>query len=362
MAKFIDNNDYNITMRYPLKAPVPGGESFLGDDNTGETGRTDYLKIRRQRTTYRNGKYYGGNTDFLPDSTPNKASHRSSVYLSIPAGLNTQYQPVYRQVNLGVGGAAAIGAFGSQDYQSLATALQQAASAIQPEFIASALSQGANAVSGFFGVQGQLDANVLSGLTTGKVFNPYTEQLFNQMNFRNHSFQIKMLARNYREAKEINDIIKYLKLGAHPKVTSGDAKSLLRSVEVVEGSPGSLTKDADKSKAQEKAAEGFNEVLKSSFVNTSGRFFEIPDHYDLDFVRIDPDSVESSSAAQGSQKLHYKMSSCVCSGISINYTPDNQYTSFKNVVGGMIQVPAIILNLQFTEVKLLNQFDIKNGF
>tara|TARA_B100000287_G_scaffold408488_1_gene434904 strand:+ start:1303 stop:2391 length:1089 start_codon:yes stop_codon:yes gene_type:complete len=362
VAKFIDNNDYNITMRYPLKAPVPGGESFLGDDATGETGRTDYLKIRRQRTTYRNGNYYGGNTDFLPDSTPNKSSHRSSVYISIPAGMNTQYQPVYRQVNLGIGGAAAIGAFGADNYQSLATALQQAASAIQPEFIASALSQGANAVSGFFGVQGQLDANVLNGLSTGKVFNPYTEQLFNQMNFRNHSFQIKMLARNYKEAKEINDIIKYIKLGAHPKVTSGDAKALIKAVNPVEGAPGTLTKDAKKSEAQKGAKSGLETILNSDKVNSAGRFFEIPDHYDLEYVRIDPDSVESSSAAQESQKLHYKMTSCVCSGISINYTPDNQYTSFKNVVGGMIQVPAIILNLQFTEVKLLNQFDIKNGF
>ena len=61
--------------------------------------------------------------------------------------------------------------------------------------------------TGFFGVQGNLDASVLSGLRHGKVFNPYTEQLFSQMNFRNHSFNIKMLARNYREAQEIKNII-----------------------------------------------------------------------------------------------------------------------------------------------------------
>ena len=56
------------------------------------------------------------------------------------------------------------------------------------------------------------------------------------------------------------------------------------------------------------------------------------------------------------------MQACVCSGININYTPDNQYTSFKSVNGTMIQVPAVILNIQFTEVKLLNQDDILQGF
>ena len=61
-------------------------------------------------------------------------------------------------------------------------------------------------------------------------------------------------------------------------------------------------------------------------------------------------------------RLHYKMTDTVCSGISVNYTPDNQYTSFKSYTGDMIQVPAIVLNLQFTEVKLLNQGDVRSGF
>ena len=190
---------------------------------------------------------------------------------------------------------------------------------------------------------------------------PSLTSLFFVLIFGVHRLQYEERNRK-KEAKEINDIIKYIKLGAHPKVTSGDAKNLIKGVDAVEGSPGSLTKDGEKSKAQKESGEGFKTILNSKYVNSAGRFFEIPDHYDLEYVRIDPDSIESSSAAQESQKLHYKMSSCVCSGISINYTPDNQYTSFKNVVGGMIQVPAIILNLQFTEVKLLNQFDIKNGF
>ena len=357
-------------MRYPFKAPIAASESFLGDDATGATGMTDYLKIRRQRTTYKDGKYYGANTDFLPDSSASKTQHRSTVYLSIPGGINAQYQPVYRQVNLGVGGQAAIDALNSgATSDDLAASIRQAASAIRPEFISSALAQGANAISGFFGVQGNLDANSLQGLTTGKVFNPYTEQLFSQMNFRNHSFSFKMLARNYREAREIKNIITYLKVGSHPKVQSGDGT----------GNDGFFTDDGGLNKVGEQskadgAPDKANDFQKEANTKiddigkqyNAGRFFEIPDHYDLDYVRMQPENISTVSDVNASisttQTLHYRMQACVCSGININYTPDNQYTSFKSVNGSMIQVPAINLNIQFTEVKLLDQKDIINGF
>ena len=360
-----------MTLRYPLKAPIASGEDFLGDEATGATGMIDYLKIKRKRTSYStNGKnYYGSNANFitgaesvegdLNSGTRKTYAHRTSCYIALPPGIQAQYQPVYRQVNLGVGGAAAIKALGSNDTSSLAANLQQAAQAILPEFGASAIAQGANAISGFFGVQGQLDANVLQGLTTGKVFNPYTEQLFSQMNFRNHSFAIKMLARNSKEAKQIFDIIRYVKMGAHPKISSS-GESVLNS----------LGSGLDRAEFEKKSGTKYNDLQKDGtkklkdqidkINQLSGRFFELPDHFSLDYVRMNPDEGEFNS--NGSMPLHYKMTDCVCSGVSVNYTPDNQYTSFKNISGDMIQVPAIILNLQFTEVKLLNQNDIASGF
>ena len=56
------------------------------------------------------------------------------------------------------------------------------------------------------------------------------------------------------------------------------------------------------------------------------------------------------------------MDSCVCSGISVKFTPDNQYTAMKRIDGTMMQVPAVIMNVQFTEVRLLNQADARSGF
>lgn len=359
MSQFPDNNDYGaLTMRYPLKAPVAKGELFQDDDATGATGRTDYVKIRRVRISYKDGgrQYYGSNP-LLPDSKSEIQRHKSAVYLAIPPSLTAAYQPVYRQVNLGVGGAGAISMLqsGGNSFEDLAGSIQAAAAAVLPEFAASAIAQGSNAISGFFGVQGNLDANALAGLTQGKVFNPYTEQIFSQMNFRSHSFAFKMVARNYEEAKMIHQIIRYLKMGAHPKVTGGNLNDFLKKT----GNDEERKKvGQEPNKYRDTTNKKVSDIIGNS--NTNTRFFQVPDHFDIEMLRLNPDKNEFPD--EGPEPLHYRIQKCVCSGINVNYTPDGQYTSFKNIAGGMIHVPAVILQLNFTEVKLLDQSDIAGGY
>ena len=130
---FADNNDYNITLRYPLKPPVASNEDFIGDDATGSTGATDYLRIQRKRTKYKygsggaasgtGGTFFGSNSLTFTDHNTVRDYHRTSCYIAIPPGINAQYQPVYRQVNLGVGGAAAMQAMGSDNFNALAISL-----------------------------------------------------------------------------------------------------------------------------------------------------------------------------------------------------------------------------------------------
>lgn len=90
----------------------------------------------------------------------------------------------------------------------------------------------------------------------------------------------------------------------------------------------STSKDANKN-----LNKTFNKIE-----NLSGRFFELPDHYKLDFVRVNPNASEFADDDVSATRLHYKMTDTVCSGISVNYTPDNQYTSFKSYTGDMIQL------------------------
>ena len=165
-------------------------------------------------------------------------------------------------------------------------------------------------------------------LAKGKVFNPYEEQLFSNMQFRNHMFSFKFFARSERESQEINNIIKYLKQGALPIYGTVDADA---------GS------------------------------NTSSRFFEIPDKFDIKFVRLDP---LSGTLSNSTADLHYKIHTSVCTGIDVNYTPDGQYNAIggRNIVSTGVgdnrplQVPAVTVNCRFTETQLVMQSNITEGY
>ena len=50
--------------------------------------------------------------------------------------------------------------------------------------------------------------------------------------------------------------------------------------------------------------------------------------------------------------------------MSVNYTPDGQYTSFKDTgdASSMFSVPVIQIDMAFTETKLLSQADVQAGY
>ena len=356
--------------RYPLQPPVPSGSN--DPDAEAPTEAIDYVRFRPfemifgdnggfsggtgsgavgQGAAYKDGGYGYG----LANVNATKTFKNEDIYMAMPPNLQTGYQANYRQVDIGAGGVALAGMMGSgADYASIAEKLQDAAAAALPEFSASIITNAANNVSGFLGMQGNIDVNSLEALTKGRVFNPYTEQIFNSMSFRNHNFSFKMFARNDDEAQEIQKIIRAFKLYSHPAIQSGDISS----------------HQGDKIKNDDKDFDGgdigklfgsTNDVTGSANAN---RFFKIPCKWEIDFMRMDPN--RTSFAATNAPGMHFKVMPSVCTGLSINYTPDNQYVSFKRTAAGItgrreLQVPAIVMNLSFTETKLLTQKDIEWG-
>ena len=301
------------TLRYPLRPPV------LGDTVAdGPTKAVDYVMFRRKRIDYTkkpNSKgYYGLN---LPGNNVKFNFDDVSVYLAMPQSLQTSYNPGYRTQDLGVGGMLAAGVIDIDEKSSvddIVDTLQKSARAALPQFANSAVAQIANSASGALGLAGSVDANALQQLTKGKIFNPYTEQLFSNMTFRSHQFSFKLFARDPDEAEEINKIVRYFKQGATPI----------------------LNKDPNK-------------------------FMEVPDKFDIKFVRMDP----TMKTFRNSNEMHFKMFSSVCNGISVNYTPDGQYNAFKETAMGTtgpLQVPAIALTLSFLETRFIGQEDITRGY
>ena len=172
--------------------------------------------FQRKRIQYddSNGSaYYGLN---IPNNSVAMNTNPDRVYIAMPQNLSTQYAPTYRQVDVGVAGIAAATGLNINSFDSAAAALQKAASDALPEFTMSTISDITQGASQFLGLAGDATANDILALSKGKVFNPYTEQLYSNMQFRNHLFSFKFFARTDAESREINHIVKYLKQGALP--------------------------------------------------------------------------------------------------------------------------------------------------
>ncbi len=179
------------------------------------------------------------------------------------------------------------------------------------------------------------------------------------MSFRTHNFAFKFTARNYREAQEIKDIIDYIKIGTLPRIQSGELnKKFINKNKKYEA----WGKQKERDETDVFGTDWFKQDAfgKNDSYASTDRYFEIPDRYQLRFVRFGSNLSEIDD--REIRDLHFKIYPSVCSGININYTPDNQYTSFKNIRGQQIDVPAVVMTTTFTETRLLTQMDAAAGY
>ena len=286
----------------------------------------DYVVFQRTSVSHDDTGYRG-----YSFPTPNAAKRildENRVYLAMPKGVQTQYKSNYKQMDMGVLGAAVMDALASSgESADLAGIASQAAAAGLPEFASGTISNLVNAASGAGNLTGNIDANALQAMTRGRIFNPFKEQVFTGIDFRTHSFNFKMFSRSKKEAQMIKDIIDYFKMG---------------SVPAMGGEGGSVA--------------GFGAGISGN------RFLTVPDNFNIKFMRLKPDGEGSTEFVEDKDFMHFKIHPSVCTNVSVNYTPDGQYTSFKDVGSNQVMVPAIQLNLSFSEMKLVTAGDVAKGF
>jgi len=338
-------------LRYPIKFPVP---SLAGaDDVESPTEGIDYLCMQRYAIAYndKTAAYYGQN---LPGNNVKKNLNDKRVYLAVPNNISTSYTPTYNQVDLGVAGVAAAGLLStSQGVSAMASVLQSASGAALPEFAASAISSTANSLGQALGLEGNINASTLAALTRGKVFNPFTEQIFKNMSFRTHNFNFKFFVRSATEAQEVYYIIQYIKEGAVPSISGGEKPTA----------------------ANPNTTQGILQNSASFGGANANRFFNVPDKFRLSYKRFNYEPTSTSSS--GGIELHHKIKDSVCAGIQVNYTPDGSYTAFKqlltssaNIRGGTkennpfasVHVPSLTLQLTFIETSIVSQADVLAGY
>lgn len=286
-------------------------------DEDGPTGAVDYLQIQR----FRDQKASAGAKGFFYNQAGGAkgATKPSSTtcYIACPPSIATSYGVKYDTVNFGRVGVAAANmlAQGSAlNADAAAEELAQFAGDQVPEAILKGVASATKGIGSLAGSDFGGDANDLLAMSQGKIFNPFEEMVFQGMEFREHKFQFKMVARNSGEAGIIGAIIRYLKAG------------MLSSFN-----------------PQDETAGGNTDIGEG---NLDGRYLHVPDKFRLSFKRLSADGKELMEVP------HYKFNPCFLAGLDVNYTPDGQYTSFADAEGtpNVLQVPAVAIQLSFKEV------------
>lgn len=143
-----------------------------------------------------------------------------------------------------------------------------------------------------------LDGKSVTEKLTRSVINPRKEQLFKNVGFRKFNFQWTLVPKSQKEAEAIQNIIREFKFHMHPEMTAG------------------------------------------------GFFYVYPSEFDMKFYFS---GVENTALS--------KISTCVLTDLKINYTPNNEFVTYKDGTPDAIQ-----LTLAFTELELLTKERIEKGY
>jgi hypothetical protein len=180
----------------PLGANSTNSRQAIGDDAAFPTQVVDYLKLT----------IHDPKTNSLIDT----------IYLYLPPKLQENYRTKYNGVELGAVGSAAVAAAGKNMAaggisDGFGEDVKRLAEAAKPALGYSLGAEVINNVVGMTGGSGSLTANNLSALTQGKIFNPYEETIFQGTEFRDHSFEFKLVPKNAGDVQTIYTIINKLR-------------------------------------------------------------------------------------------------------------------------------------------------------
>lgn len=368
----------SAALRYPYSVPV-AGNYLEGPD--APTGRMDFLKIQRYRIDFDVESGYGGEN--LPSNKTVRKLDSTVAYLNMPQSITANYTSGYSTANLGAGGVLAVQAMGhlggamqgrAISADVIKQQLKSAVTAALPEFAYDSAAKIVNQMGGL--AHDAANAGTLQALSSGRIMNPFTEQVFTGTSFRTHSFSFKMFARNKREAQEILAIITYLKVGVMPKYGTADLKAVESLLATLEGTAkdavnavtGTDEANNESQNSTEESAAEENEggTIKLDDFKTPGGYLEIPDRFLLEFVRLDTSTDAITSLP------HFRFHPCVCTNFTVNYTPDGQYVSFKDAIADLsvtdglhpkqMFVPAVEISMEFQETRIITQSDVNAGF
>lgn len=291
---------------------------------TAGEGPKDYLKIAIATESGRGRYQFFGNEGKQSPLRVGAKETQSVMFLGIPPQLNVKYGMQYNNVELGAVGGAALDilnqlATGRADASSLGEALSAGAEAALPEFALGAATGLINSAIGAGGFAGGVTPQSAAALTTGSVMNPFREVTFQGVQYRQHAFTMKMVAKSKEEAEVIKKIVNNLRYYMHPTLSNRNA-----------------------------AETNFGGIGDSA-----NRWLGVPSYFDLSFVRFGNNKQVGRVKLNNGDRLAniYQPGSCVLAGLNINFTPDGQFITGV----GTDWVLAVTVQMNFRETVMLHR-------
>ena len=201
----------------PYGANSTSAQDSISKDKRKGTEVVDYLKI----TIYDPKEGANSSYNYIKENHVNTDTVKKSIYLYLPNKLREGYQAKYNGVKLGPLGGAALGGIndaigeGGLNTESLGDSIKEMADAAIPT---AGFNLGANMINEVLSRAGGggLTGNNLAALTTGKVFNPYEETVFQGMQFRDHKFDFLFAPKSQSDVETITDIIETFRISMLP--------------------------------------------------------------------------------------------------------------------------------------------------
>ena len=224
-AMLQDNTDH---LRIEIAEYVPPKLNLSGEDSAGNDTKTGIIQGDGKTLNTNFSLAQGSKTQTF--SAPNKKIE-SIIYLPIPQQLSDS-----TSVNWDPGGLNPIEAFG---VAATAGLMQKDTSAVEALISSNTLNIIGNekfrraVISALAGeavgtLSGNVSGSQLVSRATGQVFNPNLELLFEGVNIRSFPFSFEFFPRNPREAKEVLNIIRTLKIAMSARKT-GDTGEIFIS-------------------------------------------------------------------------------------------------------------------------------------
>lgn len=166
---------------------------------------------------------------------------------------------------------------------------------------------------------------------TGQILNPYIEQVFRGVEPREFIFNWNLVPRNVSEQNTIRELIKTLRKFAHPDYSANLNGNNITQLNEFE--------------------QRFNDLTGGGFTD---RWLTVPFIFRLAFNHYDGSVISYLP----------KFKPCVCTAITVNYTPDNAWIYHQTENG---ETPshasvAIKIGMSFKETEIISKGDVEGGF